>query len=226
MALASVEAECADKESFRSRMAGYSGLCIYCNRPAGSRKQRRISSKMPPARLLQSCYAGGLELRVESTRGKWEVAKRTSGGPAMFRSMSFVAGLGLCFLAATSGAAGAESKSVSDVIGQEQIAALRARGPEGLAEAFRNYDELNAQGVRLQEEMTRLSAAGLEGRKDTAAELGRQIADVGDRLENWRAAIDQIGGQRTCSISRLYWYTDLDAAKAEAKRTDKPVLSL
>jgi hypothetical protein len=42
----------------------------------------------------------------------------------------------------------------------------------------------------------------------------------------WRAAIDQIGGQRSCTVSRLYWYTDLEKAKNEAERTDRPILSL
>ena len=40
------------------------------------------------------------------------------------------------------------------------------------------------------------------------------------------ATIDQVAGQRYATMSRLYWYTDLDAARAEAKATGKPILSL
>src|SRR5207342_2727357 len=52
------------------------------------------------------------------------------------------------------------------------------------------------------------------------------IAKLEARLTDMRAAIDQIGGQRTCTVSRLYWFTDLEKAKAEATRTHKPILSL
>lgn len=41
-----------------------------------------------------------------------------------------------------------------------------------------------------------------------------------------RAALDAVGGQRDCDLSRLFWYTDLDAAKAAARDTHKPILSL
>lgn len=40
------------------------------------------------------------------------------------------------------------------------------------------------------------------------------------------AAIDRVAGQRYGHVSRLYWYTDLEAAKAEAARTNKSILSL
>lgn len=144
----------------------------------------------------------------------------------MLRRVSFVAGLGMCLFAVTAVAADAELKSRSNVIGPEEIAALRARGPEGLAEAFRKYDALQAKAIQLQTESDRLSIAGFDENKAAVVETGRQVDDVRGRLENLRAAIDQIGGQRTCSVSRLYWYTDLDAAKAEAKRTGRPILSL
>src|SRR5687767_532768 len=40
------------------------------------------------------------------------------------------------------------------------------------------------------------------------------------------AAIDAVAGQKDAYASRLYWYTDLDAAKATAQREGKPILSL
>jgi hypothetical protein len=38
--------------------------------------------------------------------------------------------------------------------------------------------------------------------------------------------IDVVGGAKYCSVSQLYWYTDLEKAKAEAARMDRPILSL
>jgi hypothetical protein len=40
------------------------------------------------------------------------------------------------------------------------------------------------------------------------------------------ARVDRAAGQRYATTSRMYWHTDLAAAKAEAKRTNKPILSL
>lgn len=39
-------------------------------------------------------------------------------------------------------------------------------------------------------------------------------------------AVDQVGGQRYCTASRLYWFTDFEAAKAAAAESGKPILSL
>ena len=44
-----------------------------------------------------------------------------------------------------------------------------------------------------------------------------------DALE---ARIDRVAGQRYATSSRMFWFTSLDDAKAEAKRTGKPILSL
>jgi hypothetical protein len=40
------------------------------------------------------------------------------------------------------------------------------------------------------------------------------------------AALDSIGSQRNCQTARLFWHTDLEAAKSEARATGKPILSL
>ncbi|MEZ4398794.1 MAG: hypothetical protein R3B06_02155 [Kofleriaceae bacterium] len=40
------------------------------------------------------------------------------------------------------------------------------------------------------------------------------------------ATIDRVAGQRYATVSRLYWYTDLAAAQAQARATGKPILSL
>ncbi|MES2708940.1 MAG: hypothetical protein V4726_20260 [Verrucomicrobiota bacterium] len=41
-----------------------------------------------------------------------------------------------------------------------------------------------------------------------------------------RAAIDAVAGQRDAYASGLYWFTDLEAAKTEARKTRRPILSL
>jgi len=41
-----------------------------------------------------------------------------------------------------------------------------------------------------------------------------------------REALDVICAQYDCNASRLYWYTDLEAAKARARAEHKPILSL
>ena len=38
--------------------------------------------------------------------------------------------------------------------------------------------------------------------------------------------LDSVCAQKDCRASRLYWYTDLDEAKAEARRTKRPILAL
>src|SRR6187397_894201 len=45
-------------------------------------------------------------------------------------------------------------------------------------------------------------------------------------MDELRKSIDQVGRQRGCSVSRLYWYTDLDQAKAAAEKLGRPILSL
>ncbi len=46
------------------------------------------------------------------------------------------------------------------------------------------------------------------------------------RAMNLRTAIDSVAKQRDAYASDLFWYTDLDAAKAEAARTGRHILSL
>src|SRR6185369_14363712 len=44
--------------------------------------------------------------------------------------------------------------------------------------------------------------------------------------ERVRTAFDRVGRQRDNYVSQLYWFTDLDAAKAAARSSGKPILSL
>jgi len=116
------------------------------------------------------------------------------------------------------------------------VAALRARGPEGLAEALRAYDQLRAEHAKLEGEQNALHSVALfgeAGKGDRDAEVeakfqhvAKQIAKLEGRMEKAAAVIDRIGGQRRCTVSRLYWYTDLGQAKAASAKSGDPILSL
>src|SRR5262245_17682446 len=65
---------------------------------------------------------------------------------------------------------------------------------------------------------------GLLVKFDRARSRGVDTNDVA--LKSLREQIDQMAGQKDAHLSRLFWYTDLNAAMNEAKRTNRPVLSL
>jgi hypothetical protein len=61
--------------------------------------------------------------------------------------------------------------------------------------------------------------------------LDRLLADhaamvPGTARDALAATIDRVAGQRHATVSRLYWYTDLAAAQAAARRRGLPILSL
>jgi hypothetical protein len=86
------------------------------------------------------------------------------------------------------------------------ISKLRAQGPKALNELFKVREQLE-------------SAAAHEQRPDQAEALRQRIAKLDE-------TIDQVGMQRYCSRSRLYWYTDLEEARQAAQASGKPILSL
>ncbi len=92
------------------------------------------------------------------------------------------------------------------------IDALRAAGQKGLDQALETYDRLIAES------------------QPTTGKDGQPIAAVAplDSAAQARLAIilDRIAAQRDSRASRLFWYTDFDAAKIAAQRAGKPILSL
>jgi hypothetical protein len=91
----------------------------------------------------------------------------------------------------------------------EKIARFRERGPEGLVEALRSYDLAQA------EDRQRMFSCAFR------PEPERQPT-----MTAWNIAIDEVGGQRGCAVSRLYWYTNLNEAQAAADKLQRPILSL
>lgn len=83
---------------------------------------------------------------------------------------------------------------------------FRWLGPEGLEKVLLQYDAANSRldAATTPEEATALRAA----------------------LQSLETEVDQVAGQRHATVSRLYWYTDLEQAKAAAAESGKPILSL
>ena len=80
------------------------------------------------------------------------------------------------------------------------IAELRAAGPDGLNAMVQIYRD----------------------------EIQKQIAGSSptEKWERLQAALDEVSQQRDSYLSRLYWYTDLNAAKKASQTSGKPILSL
>lgn len=95
-----------------------------------------------------------------------------------------------------------DAVSSDEVIAENAISSLRARGPEGL---------------RLLLDAYRTQLAGLSANPQTANDpaIGRI-----------RHAVDRVAAQRDAFASGLYWYTNLDEAKRAAARLGRPILSL
>src|SRR6478672_6635004 len=68
--------------------------------------------------------------------------------------------------------------------------------------------------------------AGLQRLLDDYADQLKRGPDGSDTWKQLSSAIDTVAAQRDAYASRLYWYTDLEQAKAAATRERKPILSL
>ena len=88
---------------------------------------------------------------------------------------------------------------------QDAVASLRALGQPGL-------DQL----VKLRRELSSVPPLF----------FGPQTPAVKAWEAAWEALLDNVARQRYASASGLYWYTDFEAAKAEARLQKKPILSL
>lgn len=95
------------------------------------------------------------------------------------------------------------------------VAELRAMGPEGL-QAF-----LKANRADIEAAVKALA----DSRNQSLLHQGNQ-ADQYNQSDQVLSALDSICQQKDCYASRLYWYTDLDQAKAAARAQNKPILSL
>lgn len=97
------------------------------------------------------------------------------------------------------------------------VTELRDRGPEGLNEALARYDQFVELSARMGVD---LNLPRPEGEGDEQVQL------AAEGRAHLQSIVDRVAGQRDAWMSRLYWYTDLDRAKAAAAESGKPILSL
>jgi hypothetical protein len=98
-----------------------------------------------------------------------------------------------------------QAVSEDQTVSAAAVARLRARGPAGLDALLK-------------------ANAALIVRHESQA--GVTSGSEGPEWNRLKTALDTVGSQCDCYASRLYWYTDLDAAKAVARTSRKPILSL
>jgi hypothetical protein len=96
-----------------------------------------------------------------------------------------------------------KDKTVSSVA----ITKLRAKGPEGLEALLKAHAETIHK---------RLSESGSFSIEKDQTDYWKQV----------KTALDAVSGQCDAHASHLYWHTDFEKAKAAAKASGKPILSL
>jgi hypothetical protein len=83
----------------------------------------------------------------------------------------------------------------------------------------------------------RLRGQGQAGLDKLIAARDQRLAELpevsAENRARWQATIarlneiiDEVGGAKYCSVSGLFWHTDLEQAQREAERTHRPILSL
>lgn len=87
-----------------------------------------------------------------------------------------------------------------------------------------------AEISKLSQEVSVLRKQGPSGLqvflKSHANTLSINSSDAAVPSPALRVALDELCQQRDCYASRLYWYTDIEQAKAAARTSGKPILSL
>lgn len=119
--------------------------------------------------------------------------------------------LGLAGLAATAGAAAITAASTAAPSAAVEPAVA------GLAAAALSADTAAAPAAV--EDLRRAGPDAVPAL--LAAQAEHPVDDA-----RFRERLDQVCAQRDCAASRLFWYTDLERAKAAALRTGRPILSL
>jgi hypothetical protein len=79
-----------------------------------------------------------------------------------------------------------------------------------------------------EQQALKLRPSGEAGLQSFLKQYGAEFRAAKTELpaEPLRKALDALCRQRDCHASQLYWYTDLEQAKAAAKNSEKPILSL
>jgi hypothetical protein len=95
--------------------------------------------------------------------------------------------------------------------------------------ALQALSENSAEAKTALSELREMGPFGLEAMFTSYKDKIAAFMKTGEKTPEWlklAAALDAVSMQKDSYASRLYWYTDLEKAKAEAQRTGKPILSL
>ena len=98
--------------------------------------------------------------------------------------------------------------SENSAVANQAIACLRGKGPAGLEALFAAH------------------ADAIHKRKSSVVLVPLATNAVDSLWQRLSKALDAVGQQRDCYTSRLFWFTDLERAKAAAQASGKPILSL
>ena len=90
---------------------------------------------------------------------------------------------------------------------EQMLSTLRTAGPKGLQVLLQRCSEL-------------------EKKRDELIKQGSPIDDVSRRLDALDRDLDHVGAARQTRASKLFWYTNLEEAKAAAEASGKPILHL
>ena len=88
-----------------------------------------------------------------------------------------------------------------------------------------NVDE-SASAIKALREMRQ---KGVDALFDVYSNEIRDYFETGEKTKTWQRianAIDAVAMQKDAFSSQLFWYTDFEKAQLEAKKTNKPILSL
>ncbi|HEV8483349.1 MAG TPA: hypothetical protein VGV87_07360 [Blastocatellia bacterium] len=82
-------------------------------------------------------------------------------------------------------------------------------------------DQLRSRGLEGLDALLSAYAGDVQSRRASISG-----GEPGDRWQHIAAALDRVAAQRDAYAAGLYWYTDFDQARAAAKASAKPILSL
>lgn len=95
--------------------------------------------------------------------------------------------------------------------------------------ALQAVSENTAQAKTAISELREIGPEGLRAMFTAHKDQIGAFIQTGEKTPEWlklAAALDAVAMQKDSYASGLYWYTDLEKAKAEAQKTGKPILSL
>ena len=118
--------------------------------------------------------------------------------------------------------------SFSTILGLSAIALTTITSPQAVrASESATLDSLVQQATAVDQNTSQQAIAKLREFKNAGVEAfwNTYQKDLPNNPK-LRATLDAICQQKDCDASRLYWYKDLEAAKAASKETGKPILAL